>query len=383
MTVHYFAPGRVNLIGEHIDYNGGFVLPAALSLGIRAAVRPREDGVITLRSLNAPGCFEVDLDADLEFDPRHGWANYPKGVMAYLRKDGYALQGCDIVYSGDLPVGAGLSSSAAIEVVTAYLLLHRSARAACGSEMGDSIDRIWLAKLCQRVENEYVGVGCGIMDQFAVANGKAGHAILLNCDTLAYEYVPVSLGDYRLVIINTGKRRALGESKYNERRAQCQAALRIIRQHRDVPNLCQATMEDACRWIDDPIPLKRVRHVISEHLRTMEASRLLSSGYLREFGWLLTESHQSLREDYEVSGSELDTVVELALASGACLGARMTGAGFGGCAIALVESNALAQFQDFVRSHYVQKTGLHPEFYVSEIGDGVRRVSSYSDLESY
>ncbi|MGI6642922.1 MAG: galactokinase [Bacillota bacterium] len=365
---HYFAPGRVNLIGEHIDYNGGVVLPAALSLGICAGVRLRSDGVVRVRSDNEAGCVEVDLAKPVVYDARHGWANYPKGVVAYLQKDGFILSGCDIVYRGDLPVGAGLSSSAAIEVLTAYLFLY--------PKMADGIDRAYLARLCQRVENEYIGVGCGIMDQFAVANGRANHAILLDCESLQHEYVPVSLGNYSLVIINTGKKRALGESRYNERRAECQEALKIIQRHRDVPNLCQATLEDANRWIDDPILLKRARHVISEHLRTIEASRQLAAGNLGEFGRLLTASHKSLKEDYEVSGFELDTVVALALASNSCLGARMTGAGFGGCAIALVSKDDRERFQNFVGSTYTKRTGLRPEFYVTEIGDGVRRIPS-------
>lgn len=358
----FFAPGRVNLIGEHTDYNGGFVLPAAISLGIRAAVRYTGERVIRLRSLDRPGDCEVSLERDILFDPRDGWANYPKGVVRHLLNDRHQVPGCDILYSGDLPVGAGLSSSAAIEVLTGFALL-------CPA-LGDGIDRVRLAIDCQAAENHFVGVGCGIMDQFTVAMGKPGTAILLDCASLRHEYIPAELGEYRLVIMDTGKSRDLGTSAYKERQDECRLALEMVRRHRDVDNLCGATLEDV-RFITGDLLQARARHVISENLRTVEAARLLARGDIPGFGRLMVESHASLRDDFQVTGPELDAIVEEALAQPACLGARMTGAGFGGCAIALVEAARLGEFSERVSAGYRGRTGLDPAIHVSTIGGGV------------
>ena len=360
----FFAPGRVNLIGEHTDYNGGHVLPAAISTGIRAAVRYTGGRTIRFRSTDLPGGASVDLDSEIRFDKRDEWANYPKGVAAFLLQEGREISGCEVLISGDLPVGAGLSSSAALEVLTAYLLLYPS--------MGDSVDRIWLAKVCQAVENRFVGVACGIMDQFSVAMGRRDNAILLDCSKVQHTYIPAKLGQFRLVIMDTGKRRRLEDSKFNRRRAECDGALEMIRRHTEVPNLCAATLDDVDAYVSDDTLKKRARHVVSENLRTVRAAAMLAEGDLQGFGSLLTESHNSLRRDYEVTGPELDTIVEEALFVGGCLGARMTGAGFGGCAIALVRAWEVLEFVDRVKSGYRKRTHLSASIYDCAIGDGVR-----------
>ena len=359
----FFAPGRVNLIGEHIDYNGGYVFPAALTIGITVLWRSNEKGTITLSSLNATGETQVAIEGNILFDKKDGWANYPKGVFQYLKKEGYTLKGGEMLFYSNLPDGAGLSSSAAIEVVTAYAMLSVTGVPA--------IDLVWLARLCQQVENEYVGVNCGIMDQFAVANGKKLHAILLDCETLSYEWVPFEMKDYSLVIMNTNKRRELAESKYNERRAECEKVLEILNTKNKYKNLCQASLAEMNELIKDPVLRRRAKHVITENQRVLESVAVLKVGKLVEFGKLLNASHASLQSDYEVTGAELDAIVEAAQKENSCLGARMTGAGFGGCAIALVKKDEIPTFIDHVGTAYTQATGIEPSFYSSSIGDGV------------
>jgi galactokinase len=363
----FFAPGRVNLIGEHTDYNGGSVFPAAISLGICGIIRYRNDGLVRLRSENEPEEVDISINEDLNYEAGHGWANYPLGVMKYLLKDGLELKGADILYSGDLPVGAGLSSSAAIEVLTGHMMLYYHT-------CSDNIDRICLSKLCKSAENEFIGLNCGIMDQFTVAMGKKDNAILLNCDTLQYRCIHLKLGIYSLVIINSNKKRALSESRYNERRAECEKALSLIRQHREIPALCHATYEDISVCLKDQILVKRACHLISENERVFEAVNALERQDLAKFGSLLLESHMSLKNDYEVTGFELDTIVNEAVNFQGCIGARMTGAGFGGCAIALVETSQIEFFKDTISKNYYEKTGLKPEFYITGLEDGVRRT---------
>jgi len=368
----FFAPGRVNLIGEHTDYNGGYVLPAAISLGIRAAVRYTGGRTVRFRSTDFPGGTSIDLDGEIRPDKKDGWAAYPKGVVAHLLRQGYPVPGCEVLFSGDLPIGAGLSSSAALEVLTGYLLLYPL--------RGGSVDRVALATTCRAVENDFVGVGCGIMDQFIAAMGKKDHAVLLNCSTLEHTYIPAQLGGFKLVIMDTGKRRKLDESMFNKRRAECEGALAEIRKHRDIRDLCAATLQEVSELITGETLKKRARHVVSENLRTLEAARLLAAGDTVGFGRLLTESHNSLRRDYEVSCPELDTIVEEALAVGGCLGARMTGAGFGGCAIALVRSWELIEFEERVKAGYRRRTRLDASIYDAAIGDGVRAGDSQVPL---
>jgi len=361
----FFSPGRVNLIGEHIDYNGGLVLPAALSLGISAAVRRRNDGFVRLCSGNEAGKAQINLNETLSAGISPKWANYPAGVMKYLIDAGHKLSGCDIFALSDLPESSGLSSSAALEVLSAFMMLF--------PEGGSKIDRIKIALLCQKVENEFIGVNCGIMDQFAVAMGKKDNAILLNTNNLSYEYIPFELGNYRLLIMNTRKPRELSDSKYNERRAECDAALEIIRKMKPVNNLVEADIEDII-LIKDPILRKRARHVITENKRVEKSVRALKNGEIARFGHLMGASHDSLKNDYEVSGFELDTIVEQALNQPSCLGARMTGAGFGGCAIAIVEESGIEEFSDRVISGYKNLTGLDGEIYISIIEDGVKKL---------
>ncbi len=362
----FFAPGRINLIGEHLDYNGGNVFPAAISLGITGLVQERRDRLLVLKSDQAPGEERFDLDREIRYNPDRGWTNYPLGAVKYMAESGNEIAGgLSILYSSTLPQGSGLSSSAAIELITAFIVSRGAGR-----------DRIAMALLMQRMENEFIGVHCGVMDQFAIAMGKQGHAILLNTDTLEHEYVPVSLPGHTLVIINSNRPRALSESNYNERRSQCAAALAAIREkNRDVPNLAAASVTDL-EGIGDPVLKQRARHVVTENARVAEAARALRAGDSARFGRLLAESHRSLREDYEVTGFELDSLVLASLEAPGCAGARMTGAGFGGCAIALVQNGAVPDFKKFVAKKYEETTNRKADFYESEPADGVRETTA-------
>ena len=360
----FLSPGRVNLIGEHIDYNGGFVFPAALTVGIYGALTLRDDNKIRMRSKNVAGEVIVNLDEELAYKKEDDWGNYPKGVIKALKDLGHEVPGMDIVLYSNIPDGAGLSSSAALEVLMAYIILYL--------ENPEQIDRVEIAKLCQKVENEFVGVNCGIMDQFAVAVGKKDHAILLDCDSLYYEYAPLNLGEYSLVIMSTNKRRELADSKYNERRSECEKALEIINENKSekLANLCQATLADIESFITDETIKKRAIHVVTENQRVKKSIEMLKDNDILGFGKLLTASHMSLENDYEVTGLHLDTLVHEALKINGCIGARMTGAGFGGCAIALVDNTKVEEFKEKVSLAYEKVTGITPSFYTSNIGEG-------------
>jgi galactokinase len=365
----FHAPGRVNLIGEHIDYNGGSVLPAAITLGTLLLLRKREDRTLRFASTNFGKTTEVSLE-DLSFNEADNWANYPKGIFSILTDKGYTIKnGYDLLFDGNLPNGAGLSSSASIEVVTAFALL---------SLEGYPLDLTEISLLSQKAENEYMGVNCGIMDQFASANGKKDNAILLDCATLKFEHVPFESGAYKLVICNTNKRRGLVDSAYNERRRECDQAVADLRAA--YPNLqllgelSPGQFEESKHLIKDELVRQRAQHVIDEIERVTQAMIVLRAGDLAAFGKLLYGSHVSLRDLYEVSCHELDVLVEEALKAQGVLGARMTGAGFGGCAIALVHDNSITQFTKDVGAAYKQATGIHADFYICEIGDGVRKV---------
>jgi galactokinase len=362
MTKTYFAPGRVNLIGEHLDYNGGLVLPAALTMGITAQYTARNDNKVTLRSATHQFYKQIDLSHPLDYDTANDWTNYPIGIIQQLKKEGHAVPACDISYSSNLPEGSALSSSAAIEVLTAYILL---------SQTESNINLSWLSKFCQQVENQFIGVQCGIMDQFASALGKADHAILLNCANLNYQYVPIQLNNYRLLILNTKKPRSLITSKYNDRRSQCEQALHILQATSSIKNLAEANMSQLDLLKDETIK-KRARHVITEALRVKETVKALRFNNLSTFGRLMNASHASLKNDYEVTGIELDTLAEEAQKLKGCLGARMTGGGFGGCAIALVHHHSIAEFKHILSFKYNAATGLNCEIYESQIGDGVK-----------
>lgn len=368
----FFAPGRVNLIGEHTDYNGGYVLPCAITFGTYALAARRDDGRLRLFSLNFPRVPVIEAPArGLKPDKKLGWGQYPLGVAYVLERRGLAVGGADILYWGDLPHGAGLSSSASIEVLTAVVLSEFGGLGLPGPEM---------ARLGQSVENDFVGVQCGIMDQFIVACGRAGTALLLNCDTMKYEYAPLELGAASLVIIDSGKRRGLADSKYNQRRAECEAALAAI--NREAPRplkcLCDMTEDDfgALKgYIREDVPLRRARHEVTENARTIKAARELAAGHLAGFGRLMNASHASLRDDYEVTGPELDALAAAAQAHPACLGARMTGAGFGGCAVALLSDKAaMDDFQARTAAGYKAKTGLEAKFYPVAPADGAKAL---------
>ena len=370
----FFAPGRVNLIGEHTDYNGGYVFPAALTYGIWALARQRSDRMIRLRSLN----FDKRVDADLDrlvFDPAHEWANYPKGVIHLLQQEMEPLCGLDILFYGNIPNGAGLSSSAAIELVTALAVAWLN---------GKRADPVKLAKLCQQAENQFVGVNCGIMDQFAVAMGKKDHAILLNCQTLEYEHVPVKIEGYKLVITNTNKRRGLAGSKYNERRAECEQGLAMLKRYLPQFNSLGELSPEQWQQVKKYIPCgkvkQRIEHVVSENHRVLEAAQLLRNNQFEAFGQLMYASHESLRDLYEVTGRELDTLYDIARQHPACIGTRMTGAGFGGCTVSLVAEEQVEDFQHEVKTKYQQLIGCEPSFYICSIGEGAREIKEGDDL---
>lgn len=357
----YFCPGRVCLIGEHLDYNGGFVMPAAISLGIHAIVKSRNDNKIICSSAQFSNVVEIDLSKPIAHET--GWGNYVKGVVKYLQDAGLKTPALEISFSADLPSGAGLSSSAALEVLVAYILQNEA-----GVE---NINRIKTALLCKEVENDFVGVKCGIMDQFSVATGKNGHAVILNCETLEHEFVPVNTGDYGFVIINSNKRRELAGSKFNERKAECEKALKEIQTYKPIRSLGEATKEDVLHLIHDKTAQKRALHVFEENQRVILAGKALKQGDLLEFGLLMNASHQSLKNNYEVTGIELDTIAENAITIEGCIGARMTGAGFGGCAIALVKKSEINAFKEQLNKIYMSKIGYALSYYEFEISDGV------------
>lgn len=361
----YFAPGRVNLIGEHIDYNGGLVMPVALNLGIRAEFHSREDGLIKLRSSSHSKTISFFLDELPEtYKSENDWGNYPIGIILALQKQGLSFKGFELYFESNLPEGAGLSSSAAIEVLTAYMLLKQA---------GVEINLTQLALLCRHTENTFIGVNCGIMDQFAVANGKKDCAILLDCKTLQFEYLPFVLDDYSLIIIDSRKPRSLIKSAYNERKAESEAILELLIKSGAL-NADQQLAEASMSQLDlivDPLLKQRGKHIITENIRVKLAASALRMGDLITFGRLMNASHQSLKEDYEVTGPELDLIAETAQQTKGCAGARMTGGGFGGCAIALVKTAEVPVFCELIEKKYMPTTGLMCRFFIATAGDGV------------
>lgn len=359
----YFTPGRVNLIGEHIDYNGGLVFPCAITLGTWLCLSPNDDNVIRFKSINFTEEAEIPLQSSYVKDGK-GWYNYPLGVFHEILKDFNIPSGFDLLYYGNIPIGSGLSSSASIEIVTAYALTNF---------LDLNYDLLSLVKMAKRVENDFIGLNSGIMDQFAVAFGEKDKAIVLNCDTLAYTIVDCELGDHVLMIINTNKPRGLAESKYNERVEECAAALELINQEAKLHKLCELNGEKFAQYshlIKDSTILKRATHVVEENDRVSLAAKALSESNLAEFGRLMYASHQSLKDLYEVSGKELDTVVEFCATYPAVAGARMTGAGFGGCAIAILKKGSEDDFSKKITAYYEDRIGYAPGVYVSEIGNG-------------
>lgn len=362
----YFAPGRVNLIGEHTDYNGGHVFPCALTIGTYAVARKRNDKISRFYSMNFDnlGVIESSIEK-LEKKKEDDWANYPKGVIKTLQKNGYEMNtGIDILYFGNIPNSSGLSSSASMEVLTGFVLIQL---------FGFDISMTELAQICQTAENDFIGVNCGIMDQFAIAMGRKDYAIFLDTADLSFEYAPLDLAGAKIVIMNTNKKRGLGESKYNERRNECETALANLQNVISVRSLGELTEEqfESNRIaIHNPIHAKRVKHAVYENQRTIKAVKALKYKDLILFGQLMNASHTSLRDDYEVTGAELDCIVEAAWNQKGVIGARMTGAGFGGCAVAIVKEEAVESFIQNVGKEYREKIGYEASFYVVETGNG-------------
>ena len=362
----YFAPGRVNLIGEHIDYNGGHVFPCALTIGTYGVARKRKDKILRFYSMNfkEKGIIESSID-NLVYKKEDDWTNYPKGVIWALQKKGYKIdKGMDILIYGNIPNASGLSSSASLEVLTGFILMKL---------FNLDISFTDLALYSQYAENKFVGVNCGIMDQFAIAMGKKDHGIFLNTSNLSYEYAPLILADAKIVIMNTNKRRGLGDSKYNQRRRECEQALSGLQKVvpvKELGDLTEEEFEDYKSAIKNPIHVKRAKHAVYENQRTIKAVKALKNKDIALFGQLMNDSHLSLQQDYEVTGIELDTIVEAALRQEGVIGARMTGAGFGGCGVSIVKEAAIENFIKNVGKEYKEKIGYDASFYVVETGNG-------------
>lgn len=362
----FFSPGRINLIGEHIDYNGGYVLPAAISLGISALVNRRADNIVRIYSqdFNAETLINLAvISSEMIQQGNIQWQHYIIATLLVLKDKNIELRGADILIAGDLPLGAGLSSSAAIECLIAYVF---------NSEYY-SKNRTELALDAQRAERQYIGVNCGIMDQFAVANGKQNQALLLNCSTLESQLISADFSGYQLIIINSNKARTLADSKYNERREECDTAFALLSKFDIATDLCHVH-EISLAYLEDDILYQRAKHAVMENKRVLHAVEVLKQNNMDAFGQMLTESHISLDTDYEVSCFELNMIVHYATHFEGCIGARMTGAGFGGCCIALVETNRVQQFIAYVGKKYTEKTTLKADFYLAEITDGVREI---------
>lgn len=365
----YFSPGRVNLIGEHTDYNGGAVFPCALSFGTNLLLAKNDKKVMNFKSLNQPEIVTLNFD-QLTTRLENSWVNYPLGVMAQFIKRGIAItQGYDILIWGNVPNGAGLSSSAALEVVTAYAL---------NDQLGTGFNRTVLAQIGQKAEHEFALVNCGIMDQFVSANGAKDHAVHLNCDTLEFELVPVKLEGVKIVISNTHSPHKLDSGAYNQRVAECKKAveqLNTVRPLKYLAELTEADFKSIESAITDPVAHKRARHVVGEVQRTSDAVKALKAGDLTLFGKLMNASHASLRDDYEVTGPELDCMAEEAWKIDGVIGSRMTGGGFGGCTVSLVKEEAIDNFIAQVGANYEKRIGIKPDFYIAEIGDGATKLA--------
>lgn len=366
----FFSPGRINVIGEHTDYNGGHVFPAAISLGVYGVYGPREDKKVCLFSGNVDGDiveFDID-DTTVEKDDRF-WANYFKGMITYLREKYDNIDhGFNLYIKANLPSGSGLSSSAAIEMLMGIILKD---------EFNLDVDRIALAKMGQRTENEFVGLNSGIMDQFACIMGKKDSAIFLDCNTLDYEYKPLALGDYEIIIMATNKPHTLADSAYNDRVRECHDAVKKLQAKLDIKALGELdndTFDEYAYLINNETEIKRARHAVSENQRTLRATKAMQDGDLEKLGRLIDASHVSLHYDYEVTGQELDTLAEASWAQPGVLGARMIGGGFGGSAIAIVKKDQAEAFKKNVGKIYRDKIGYDASFYDAEIVDGTKRI---------
>ena len=370
-TRGFFSPGRVNLIGEHTDYNGGHVFPCAISLGTYALVADRQDSKTRIYSMNQEGAGIIEFEmSGLSYDSTKGWANYPMGVVKVFEDAGHKCShGFDILIYGTLPNGSGLSSSASLEVLTAVIL---------NDAFSFGLDMVEMVKLSQKAENTFVGVNCGIMDQFAVGMGKKDCAILLDCSTLEYRYSKIALDGASIVITNTNKPHSLASSAYNVRRAQCEHALNELKEVRPelatLGALTNLEYDKLAGHISDHVERQRARHAVYENQRTLEAVKALEANDVARFGELMDMSHVSLRDDYDVTGVELDTLAELAWEQEGVIGSRMTGAGFGGCTVSLVKDECIEAFKQNVEAAYEKKIGYKPSFYVASIADGTHRL---------
>lgn len=366
---YFFSPSRINIIGEHIDYNGGFVLPCALDMGTYGLAQRSEEDKIVCYSLNTGDRFESSFPLP-SYDEKYTWGNYLLAILYYLKDQGYQLGGMNIVIGGNIPRASGLSSSASIELLFGMMvssLFHKG-----------KIPLDVLAEAGIWCENEFFGLHTGVMDQYSIAYGLKDHALLLNTATKTHRYIPMDLQDTVLMIMDTSKPRELKDSKYNQRRVECEQALKKIQEKIKINELCDLREDDLdlVEALEDETLRKRARHCVTENIRVHRAIEALEKKDLVTLGKLLMESNDSLRDDYEVTGFELDTITKAANAVSSCLGARMTGAGFGGCALALVEKDGLEEFQDHVAREYYEKTGYEPHFYMSGIGDGVRELGA-------
>ncbi len=368
----FAAPARINIIGEHIDYNGGRVFPAAIDKYLYIAIRKRDNSAIFYNDMRFDESFTFDINNNFLYNKKDSYANYLNGILAQLKESGHKFHcGFDILIASNIPAGGGISSSSALECAFAY---------AISETYGFNIDKVEIAKLGQMSEHKFMRVNCGIMDQFIIANGKKGTAMLLNCDTLENEYIPLNLGDYKFVVMNTNKERKLADSKYNERRSECEQVLEIFAaKGLRLKNLCSL---DPAHWEKfksklDAMPdlQKRAKHCVFENQRVKDAVEALKANNLKKLGQLLNESHESLKNDYEVTGQELDVLTAAARAQEGCLGTRMTGAGFGGCAIAIVHQDLVPEFIKNVGNEYYAQIGYDADFFACSSGDGVRRVT--------
>jgi len=366
---YYFAPGRVNLIGEHTDYNGGHVFPCALTLGTYGVARKRKDRKMNFYSMNLEeiGVVETTLE-DLTHKESYDWGNYILGVVWTFFEKGHPIDtGFDLVIWGNIPGGAGLSSSASLEVLTGLILKDLFDKS--------QLSMIEIALLGQYAENNFCGCNCGIMDQFTVAMGKKDHAIFLDTSNLSYEYAPILLSDAKIIITNSKVSHSLVDSEYNTRRRECEEALGKLQKEVDVESLGELdieTFEKLKHVLEDPVKEKRAKHAVYENQRTIEAVKSLKEGDVQNFGQLMNQSHISLRDDYQVSCPEIDILVELAWSVPGVIGSRITGGGFGGCTVSIVESKSVDKFLEVVGEGYKKKTRMEPEFYIVDIGDGAR-----------
>ncbi len=374
-NIRFFAsPGRVNMIGEHTDYNGGYVFPAALSMRTLIAFREREDDIIRMAATDLDVLVEADIN-NLDAYKDIKWGNYQLGIADVMKKQGYYIGGCDMLFDDTTPHGGGLSSSAAIEVATAIAFATISNEK---KGISDPVDNVEMAKISQKAEHEYIGVKCGIMDQFASAMGKKNHAIFLNCATLDYKLVPLNIKGCKLVIANTNKKRSLADSKYNERRSECESAVENLKEYLPgitcLADLSVADFEKYADKIENETVRRRATHVVYEIDRVVKSVEALEKDDITYFGKLMNASHDSLRDLYEVTGIELDTLVEEARKINGTIGSRMTGAGFGGCTVSIVKNEAVDEFKEKVGAAYTEKIGYAPSFYISEIADGGREI---------